>query len=89
MKFNDAYIPELGKSATVENIVRAKAEQVAATARTSAPVDTGEYRNSIGVQIVHTPFRVVAKVIANSDHSMLVESKYGTLARALNKVDRG
>jgi intein/homing endonuclease len=89
LKFNESFIPALGNSAAVENIVRAKAEQVANAARTSAPVDTGDYRSSIRVKIVRTRFRTVAKIVADSDHSMLVESKHGTLARALRAATNG
>ncbi|WP_169515674.1 HK97 gp10 family phage protein [Glaciibacter superstes] len=73
----------------MQSIVKAKAEQVAAAARASAPVDTGDYRDSIHVEVVHTPFRVVAKVVADSDHAMLVESKHGTLSRALRAAGNG
>jgi Bacteriophage HK97-gp10, putative tail-component len=83
LKFNDSFIPGLAKSPEVRAIVQAKAEQVAAAARASAPVDTGDYRDSIHVEMVTTPFRVVGKVVASSDHAMLVESQTGNLKRAL------
>ncbi|MGV8852832.1 MAG: HK97 gp10 family phage protein [Rhodoglobus sp.] len=89
MRFNNNFIPTLANSPEVENLVRNKADEVATTARTTAPVETGDYRDSIRVTIEHTPFRVLAKVVAESKHSMLVESKHGTLARALRTIDRG
>jgi hypothetical protein len=89
MKFNESYLPELGNSAPVKNIVRAKAEEVANVVRSTAPVDTGDYRDNIRVITERTPFRTVAKVVADSDHSMLVESKHGTLSRALRATTNG
>lgn len=89
MKFNESFIPDLGHSVAVRAIVKAKAEEVAAAARSSAPVDTGEYRDSIHVEMDSTPFRVVAKVVASSDHAMLVESQTGNLSRALRSATRG
>ena len=56
---------------------------VAAAAEAGAPVDTGEYRGSIGVEVVHTD-RIVARVVADSDHALLVEAHTGNLARALD-----
>lgn len=86
MKFNDNFIPELAVSPRVTGIVADAAEAAADNARSNAPVDSGEYRSSIRVEITRTAYRVVGKVIADCDHGMLVESKYGTLKRALNSV---
>lgn len=89
MRFNDSYIPGLGKSPAVVAIVRAKAEQIAAAARASAPVDTGEYRDSIHVEMESTPYRVVGKVVASSGHAMAVEARTGNLQRALRSAGNG
>ncbi|TDW31021.1 HK97 gp10 family phage protein [Cryobacterium psychrophilum] len=89
MKFNDRYFDELGNSAQVERIVVGAAEDAAGVARSTAPVDSGEYRDSIHVEVDRAAHRVVAKVVASSDHSMLVESQTGNLSRALRSVTRG
>jgi hypothetical protein len=86
VKFNDSFIPTLATSPRVTAIVANAAETAADNARSNAPVDSGEYRDTIRVEITRTPYRVVAKVIADCDHGMIVESKHGTLARALNSV---
>lgn len=84
MKWNEAFFSRLGHSAGVTAILRNKAEEVAARARASAPVDTGEYRNSITVQIKSSATRNVALVVADDPKAMIVESLTGNLARALN-----
>lgn len=89
MKFNDNYIPELGKSAAVDNLVIGVANKAAAIVRSTAPVDSGEYVDNVRVEVLHTANRVVAKVVADVEHAMVVESKHGTLARALRQVSTG
>jgi hypothetical protein len=89
MKFNERYFDELGNSAPVVAETVAKAEQVANIVRATAPVDSGEYVENVRVEVEHTQHRVVAKVIADTDHGMIVESRYGTMARALRAVGDG
>lgn len=89
MKWNENFFREVLNSAAVTSIVQAKAEAVASAARASAPVDTGAYRASIRVEMVRGKNRVIGKVVAASDHGMVVESKHGTLGRALGAVNRG
>lgn len=89
MQFNENYFNELGTSPPVEAVVVGTAEQVASVARNTAPVFTGEYKNNIEVRKRRTGHRVVAEVVATSDHSMLVESTTGNLSRALRAVTGG
>jgi hypothetical protein len=89
MKFNESYIPSLAKSAPVKAAVVAVANEIAATVRATAPVDTGEYRSRVRVEVTETAYRPVAKVVVDSDHAMIVEAKHGTLARALRAATRG
>jgi hypothetical protein len=84
MKFNESFFDQLGGSSRVRAIVTQKAEQVAARARATAPVDTGDYVNGIHVEVKESAHRVVATVVASSEHSMIVESQTGNLRRALN-----
>lgn len=60
-----------------------RAEQVAQQARLTAPVDSGEYRDSIAVREVTTD-RAGARVVSTAPHGLLVEAKTGNLARALD-----
>jgi len=61
------------------------AERVAGTARASAPVDSGWYRDSIDVED-DTTDRAVSRVVASAPHAHLVEARTGNLARALGAV---
>lgn len=63
------------------------AKKVEAQAKASAPVDTGNYRDSIYVYTTHTD-RVVARVAASADYALEVESKTGNLSKALDAVGR-
>lgn len=59
------------------------ADSVAARARASAPVDTGEYRASIRTEINKDWVRPRARIIADAPHARAVEAATGNLARAL------
>lgn len=63
-----------------------RAADVAAAARATAPVDTGQYRDSIRVESGPSPIdgRARATVVATAPHALLVEARTGNLARALN-----
>lgn len=82
MKFNNSFFEELGRSAGVTKLVTDKAEQIAAIARSTAPVDTGDYRDGIKVELKHQD-RSVALVVGTDPKTMLIESKTGNLVRAL------
>ena len=88
MKHNQGFYDALLVSPQVEALVKRPAERVAAAARASAPVDTGAYRDSIRVETKRQK-RVVALVVADSEHALGVESRTGNLARALRSVGRG
>lgn len=65
--------------------LRAAAEQIAARARASAPVDTGAYRDGIGVESGHSRIdgRAVEMVVSRDRKTPIVEAKTGNLKRAL------
>lgn len=65
-------------------VVEGKAERAAARARDIAPVDTGAYRNSIHVEVVQHRSRVVARVVAGTDHALVVEASHRTLGRSVD-----
>lgn len=89
MKWNERFFSEMGHSAAVTALVKAKAEEAAAIARATAPVDTGAYRDSIHVEVVSWPTRNAALVIASDPKALLIESETGNLVRALNRVTSG
>jgi hypothetical protein len=87
VKFNEAFFQELSTSPAVTGLVMGVAEQIAADARSTAPVDTGAYRDGIRVELKHQK-RSVALVVAHDKKSMLIESKTGNLVRALQRAKK-
>lgn len=84
---------ELVRIANVANeqLCKPLAEKVAERARGRAPVATGDYKASIGVET--EPRSGVddwahSYVVATDDKAMLVESRTGNLARALTGTSR-
>ena len=65
-----------------------RAQAVAGTARATAPVQSGAYRDSITVESGTSPHdgRARAIVKASAPHAHLVEARTGNLARALNSA---
>lgn len=81
---NNDFFAGLGKDPGVEDLCHRATEAIAAQARAKAPVDTGDYRDSITVEKRQSRYRTVFRVVADSDHAMGVEARTGNLARALN-----
>ena len=88
VKFNNAFFEKLGRSPEVVGLCVEVAEKVAATARSTAPRESNAYADSIHVEVVQRTHRNAALVIADDPKSMLIESKTGNLARALNQVKK-
>lgn len=88
VQFNDAFFEQLGRSPGVTSLCTEVAQRIAAAARASAPRDTGEYANSIRVEVVRRGRRNAALVVAGDDKAMLIESYTGNLARALKQVKK-
>lgn len=86
MKFNDSFIPDVGRSAKMRAKISNVTEEIAQVVRATAPEVSGEYIHSVRTELIETPYRAVGKVIADCDHGMIVESKHGTLVRAMNTV---
>lgn len=76
-------IAELLKSDQFRPAVRAEAEKIAARARANAPVDSGEYRDSITVESLTPHDRAALRVIAKDLKAAIVEARTGNLKRAL------
>lgn len=86
MNFNNAFFQDLANSPGVVGLVKDAAERVAEAARNSAPVDSGDYRDSIHVDVVpDRRIRTVALVVADDPKTMIIESKTGNLARSLKR----
>lgn len=75
---------EMLRSSGVAAVLTGKAEQSAAAARASAPVESGTYRDSIRVETDDTGGRARARVVADVDYAMTVEANTGNLLRSLD-----
>lgn len=82
VEINRQQIGALLKSDQVRPPLREIAEKAAARARASAPVDTGDYKASIGV-VSDTTDRAVERVVARDPKASLIESRTSNLKRAV------
>lgn len=83
MQFNEKFFEELGHSAGVTKLVDDKADSIAARARSTAPVDSGDYRDGIKRKTKRAKYRNVALVVGEDPKTMIIEAKTGNLVRAL------
>lgn len=83
VKLNSRGMDDLLHDDGVRDFLAGRAERVADQARRTAPVETGEYRESIHVETDVTD-RVVARVVSDDDKSHWIESWTGNLSRALD-----
>lgn len=86
---NQAGFQKLAHSAKVGRECLKYANIVAGIARSTGPVDSGDYVAGIDAIIEDHPSRVTAQVVASDPKSLIIESRTGNLARALNRVKRG
>lgn len=84
VKPNGRGILDVLRSNRVGEELRRRAEASAANARSNAPVDTGDYRDSIHVVMEMHPTRVVAHVVADDWKANIIEARFGTLGRSLD-----
>ncbi|MET4094568.1 HK97 gp10 family phage protein [Arthrobacter sp. UYCu712] len=89
MKFNNDFFSKLGHSPEVTALCVSIAERGAAIARSTAPVDTGDYRDGIHVEVVRANRRNVAVIKSDDEKTMWIESETGNLARALGALKSG
>jgi hypothetical protein len=83
-KLNSAGMREMLKSSGIAADMHRRAEQVAAAARSSAPVESGDYRASIIVTDEMQATRAVSTVGATVEYAPIVEARLGVLGRALD-----
>lgn len=66
--------------------LKRRMQPVLAAAQASAPVDSGEYRDSLDLWAEEHPTRSVVHVGSRAKHGLVVEASHGTLARALDSA---
>lgn len=83
VKLISAGMRALLNSSGVRADMMRRAERVASAARSSAPVATGAYRNSIRA-VSATTDRAVGRAVASVPYALVVEARTGNLARSLD-----
>ena len=86
--FDEEFFATIMRSAGIEALCRTKAENALAIAQSTAPVDTGAYRDGLAIEKVPHRYRDTYEVVGHDKKTLLVESKTGNLARALKAVRR-
>lgn len=86
VNFNQKFFDEILNSAEVKSLTTLAANRALAYARASAPVETGAYRDGLGIEEVKRAHRTTVMVVGHDPKTMLVEAKTGNLAKALRKV---
>lgn len=69
----------------VENMLEESAQRVLSAAQSSAPVRSGDYRDSLHIETDHTD-RMVKRVVSDAPHAFVVEANTGNLSRALDSA---
>lgn len=83
VKFNDAVFEQILESAQVRSLCAASAQKALSIARSTAPVQTGDYKKGLGIRTVKHPTRTTWIVQGVDWKTLLVESKTSNLRKAL------
>jgi hypothetical protein len=86
---NNVFFEKLGRDPAVVALVNQKRDQIAAVARSTAPVGDGDYKRGIVTRGKIDKKRYVGLVVATDRKSLIIESKLGVLARAVRAARRG
>lgn len=84
--FNPKFFDEILNSVKVKALTTLAADRALAYAKASAPVDTGAYRDGLGIEEVKRAHRTTVMVVGHDPKTLLVESQTGNLAKALRKA---
>lgn len=83
MIWNENFFTDVLKSSETRGLVSKVADGVVTRGKNIAPVYTGAYRAGIHKEIHTGKKRVYGYVYSDVEHSLFVESYYGTMADAL------
>lgn len=82
-KANRAGMRELLRSAELYGPLETHARPIEARAKNNAPVETGEFRDSIHTERHRGPVRVTVRVVADADAAVVIERQSNALGRAV------
>ena len=85
VKLNGAGVKKILNSEETMAALRGPGRRVLSAAQSGAPVDTGEYLDSLQIIETHTD-RAVVRVVTTAPHGLIVEAATGNLARALDSA---
>ena len=86
-KFDPEFFDWLNRQPALEEATREAAEKVLAVAKSTAPVDTGEYKADLSVEKSDRKGRPVFRVGAPfTDYTLAIEARTGHLARAAKQA---
>lgn len=88
VRFKDEYFDNIMESAQIESLGKETAGRALGIAKSTAPVDTAEYRDRLGLERRQSRFRGVWRVVGRDKKTMLIEAKTGNLARALKAAKK-
>lgn len=83
VRLNPAGITAMLKSPGLRDELERRASNAAERARSSAPVESGNYKNSITSGSEEHPSRLVGRVYANAPYALIVERNHNTLSKSL------
>lgn len=83
LEFNPKFFETVMREPAVEALVDGVGVRTQAIAKSTAPVESGAYQDSIRVQHRESRFRRVTEVVSDDPKALLIESKTGNLARAM------
>lgn len=88
VKFDQSFFDNMMRSAGVDSMCQEIARDVMATAKMSAPADTGDYRDGIIMRRRRSGYRNTWVVEGTDWKTMIIEARTGNLARALKSAGR-
>lgn len=83
IEFNPRFFETALRHPKVQRVTDAAGQRALAKAKSSAPVDSGAYRDSLHIEHHESRYRRTTRVVADDPKALLVESKTGNLARSL------
>ncbi|MEI3845211.1 MULTISPECIES: HK97 gp10 family phage protein [unclassified Microbacterium] len=83
VEFNPKFFDAILRTARVETLTDEVAERALAIAKSTAPVDSGDYRDGLHIEHYEATYRRTTRVVGDDAKTLLIESKTGNLARAL------
>lgn len=84
--FDPKFFTDILNSAKVTHLCEVKGNAALEVATANAPVDSGDYRDGLGLRRVRIGDRTSVQVYGSDWKTLLVESQTGNLARALRAV---